>query len=67
MSAAPRFKVNKITNKKVPDYLREDFPSRSLHAARVYCKKMNEGLPVSPTAQEYNVILSNFTMTKGVP
>jgi hypothetical protein len=62
-----RFKVNKVTNKKVPDYLREDFPSKSLHAARIYCKKMNDGISISPTANQYNKILDNFTMTKGVP
>lgn len=62
-----QFKVNKVTNKRVPDYLKEDFPSKSLHAARFYCRKMNEGVSVSPTANQYNQILDNFTMTKGVP
>jgi hypothetical protein len=28
---------------------------------------MNEGLPVSPTAQEFHLILNNFTATKGIP
>jgi len=62
-----RFKVNKVTNKRVPDYLKEDFPSKSLHAARIYCRQINDGISVSPTANQYSQILDNFTMTKGVP
>lgn len=63
----PIFKVNKLNNKRVPEYLKEDFPSKSLHAARIYCRQMNDGISVSPTANQYSQILDNFTMTKGVP
>ena len=67
MITEPKFKVNKVNNKKVPDYLKEDFPSKSLHNARIHVRKMNEGLTIQPTANEYNVILDNFTAIKGVP
>ena len=31
----PKVRINQLTGKKVPDYLKEDFPSRSLHNARI--------------------------------
>lgn len=41
----------------VPSYLKEDLPNRTLHAARLRVRKMNEGMPPSPTAQEYTTFL----------
>jgi hypothetical protein len=64
---APKFHVSKLNGTRVPDYLKEDFPSKSVHQARVHMQKMNEGMPVSPTAQEFHLILDNFTAIKGIP
>jgi hypothetical protein len=33
----------------------------------MHMQKMNEGMQVSPTAQEFHMILNNFTAIKGVP
>ena len=46
MITEPKFKVGKVNVKRVPDYLKEDFPTKSLHNARIHVRKMNEGLPV---------------------
>lgn len=67
MLEGPRFQVSPVTNKKVPEYLKEDFPSKSVHKARVHIRKLNEGLSVSPTAKEYNFLLDAYTSVKGLP
>jgi aspartyl/asparaginyl-tRNA synthetase len=67
MSTQPKFKVGKVGGRRVPEYLKEDFPSKMVHNAREYVREMNDSLPVSPTALEYTAILDNFTLIRGVP
>lgn len=45
---------SKKKNALLPEYLKEDFPDRGIHEARIEARKLNEKKASSPTAMQYS-------------
>ena len=58
-----RFKKKKA----LPEYLKEDFPDRGIHEARIEARKLNEKKASSPTAMQYSQMLDYDIAFKGIP
>ena len=58
----------KNKNRKLPNYLTEDFPNRGIHEARIEARRLHhEFNGESPTALQYNQMLDYITTFKGIP
>jgi len=66
-SSASKIRFKKKKGGEVPQYLKEDFPDRGIHEARIEARKLNEQKANSPTAVQYNQMLDYDIAFKGVP
>ena len=66
-TTASKIRFKKKKGGDVPHYLKEDFPDRGIHEARIEARKLNEQKANSPTAMQYSQMLDYDIAFKGVP